>query len=341
MKRYKLLRICYRLAYLTGVASLITSLLMLWPAEPVTQTAFADDWSQSQFCGGFTLDAPEHPDIRIRVRFRPPGGNWGGDQNWSLPAGGPATYTFNYNPVPAPGSEVLIQVRDPNGDLLFQTKVNVASCPPTEPPTITPTVTSTGTPTGTSTVTVTPTTTGTPTNSPTPTGTATLTVTPTSTQTDTPTPSDTPTPTTPPPTTTTPTITPTGTRPTDTATPTPTDTLTPTATATPTSTPTDTPTATPTDTPTVTPTATPTDTPSTPPAPPTTPAPTSTPRRDRTNTPIPSPPAEGTPPALIPVTGMDLGLNAITPRLLQNLGLGLLALGMVLHGIALRKRDVR
>ena len=56
------------------------------------------------------------------------------------------------------------------------------------------------------------------------------------------------------------------------------------------------------------------------------------------NTPIPQPPQSGTPGEFIPVTGIDLGgSSALNARLLQNLGLGLVGLALVLHGISLSR----
>jgi hypothetical protein len=151
-----------------------------------------------------------------------------------------------------------------------------------------------------------------------------------------------PTPTDPPPPTFTPTNTPE--EPTATPTPTiqlPTDTPTPTSTEPPTDTPTITPTG-PTDTPTPTPTGptptpsetpTPTNTPMGPPPEPTTVTPTSTPIQ-------PPPPGEGG--EFVPVTGIDLsGGSVLSFRLLQNVGIGLIGLALVLHGISIRtkKRD--
>lgn len=311
----------YRLAYILGVASLIASIALMWPAQGnLTRVQAQDAWFLSQFCGGFDLDAPVHPDMTVRVQFRPLGApSWGGTQTWNVPAGGPATYTFIYNPAPAPGSEVLVNVVG-GGGILFNYKDDVAPCqepsvtptntlpPPSVTPTFTPTVTNTPvTPTDTPTATATqptstPTATGTqPTSTPTATGTQpTATFTATATQ-------------------PTATFTATATQPT--ATPTATGTLptpTPTATGTlPTSTPTSTPPVFPPD-----PTATPTS-----------------PQQERT--PVPSPPSSGGDPPLIPVTGVDLnGQLLFMQKSLMNLGVGLLGLGLVLHGFSLRfKRE--
>lgn len=185
-----------------------------------------------------------------------------------------------------------------------------------------------------------------PTSTPTNTATNTATLVPTNTPTFTPTNTATNTQTP----TNTPTSTPTSTS-TSTATLTPTNTPTHTATASPTATATNTPTNTPQEA-TVTATFTftpgdPTDTPTNTPVPPTS-TNTNTPRpptqvvtRTSTLPPTLPPPSVNTPEVLIPVTGINLNLPDAMNNLqviFLNLGLSLLGLGMVLHGLSRRIR---
>jgi hypothetical protein len=335
MANYKLLTRLYRSAYLLGVAFLIASLALMWPAKNNLQPASAQEaWYAILYCTGFDLEAPEHPAVEVRVQALVPGETtWTYRQSWDLPAGGPATYNFDFDPQPPDGSEVLIRVFD-GSSTLYAFKDNIdCSNEVTPTPTftntpVTPTATFTNTPvTPTATFTNTPVTpTATFTNTPV-TPTATFTFTPTNTATVTGTPP-------------TPTFTPTDTA-TVTGTP-PTPTFTPTNTATFTSTPTNTATFTPTPTQTdittiitvtgTPPTATPED-----PESERTPRPGTTPSGS-----IPSPAPQGTPGALIPVTGFDVsGQFIFLQRSLLNLGLGLMGIGLVLHGMsfAARKQD--
>jgi hypothetical protein len=293
----KILKIAYRLAYLAGVTSLVLSMTLASSVKQGAEPVFAQgSWNVVQFCNGFSLVTPDHPDIAIIVDFAPTGqGPWENPQNFSAPGGGPATYNYQYNPNPPQEWDARTRVFvAPHGELLFIDIQKVGACATNTPP---PPTNTPGTPTNTPTNTP-ETPTNTPTNTP---------VTPTNTPTNTPV-----TPTSIPPTTLTPTNTPTGT-------------ITP-PTSTPTFTPTDTPTSTPTFT--VTPSGTPSDTP------PTTPPPV-----EVTNTPIQPPAITGTPGELVPVSGFDFTSGAaLNARLLMNLGIGLIGLGLVLHGFSLRLR---
>jgi hypothetical protein len=311
------LKITYRLAYIAGLAALVLSVTLARSVQSGADQTFAQGggWSVEQVCNGFDLTAPVHGQLEIIVDFGPTGqGPWGEDQIFTRPPGGPDTYHFNYNPQPPQDWDARVRViEDGQHPAVFEDIQKVGACEtPTAPPP--PTFTPTNTPTD---IPPSPTPTETdvpPTNTPTPTEVP-LTNTPTSTE-EPPTNTPTATPTGP---TNTPTVTPTG------PTPTPTNTQTPTATATSTATPTST--ATSTSTPTPTPSGTPIV------GPPTTQAPPGA------NTPIPQPPQSGTPGEFIPVTGIDLGgSSAFNARLLQNLGLGLVGLALVLHGISLRSK---
>lgn len=326
MATHSLLTKLYRTAYLLGVAMLIASLALLWPAAGNVSPASAQTgWFISVDCTGFELDAPVHPAIDIRAQFRAPGDTgWSGRQSWSLPAGGPDTYSFSFNPEPVSGSEVLIRAFEAGtNNALFAEKVDVFCG---DGPTNTP-VPPTATPTNT-----------TPPEEPTPTNT---------TPPEEPTPTNTTPPGEPTPTNTTPPEEPTPTNTTRRVSPARPDRhrLAPTPTNT---TPPGEPSATPTDTgsiPTPTnttppgePSATPTDTGSIP-------TPTNTTPPDQpnpTNTPgssIPSPQPQGTPSVLIPVTGLDTSFNlGFLQRTLMNLGFGFLGLGLVLHGLSLGGR---
>ncbi|MDX1437124.1 MAG: hypothetical protein R3335_09950 [Anaerolineales bacterium] len=295
----RILKIGYRLAYLVGLTALVLSLVLANSVQSGADQAFAQGggWSVSQFCGGFTLTAPAHPDIEIIADFAPTAqGPFSSPQSWTRSAGGPATYTLNYSPLPPQDWDARVRVVDEGSrQTLFTDIQKVGAC---ETPTAPPPPTFTATPEE-------------PTSTPTPT---------IELPTDTPTPTETPTETP----TDTPTVTPTGPTDTPTVTPTgPTDTPTPTPTG-----PTDTP------TPTVTETPTPTNTPMGPPPEPTTVTPTPT-------TIQPPPPGEGDE-EFVPVTGIDLtGGAALNFRLLQNVGIGLIGLALVLHGISIRTRNKR
>lgn len=306
----------YRTAYLVGVALLIASLALLWPtAGNVNQAGAQTGWFLTVDCTGFELDAPEHPAIDVRSQVKAPGETtWGDRQEWSLSAGGPATYTFTFDSPIISGSEILVRVFEAGtNNAIFAEKQDVfCGEEPTntpEPPTATPTNTDipTATPTNTDVPTATPTST-TPPGEPSATPTSTNTpVTPTATFTNTP-------------------VTPTSTTPPGepSATPTPTDTG-----------------SLPTPTPTFGVSATPTDTGSipTPTTPPDQQDPTSTPGGGGS---IPSPVPQGTSSVLIPVTGLDTSFNfTFLQRTLMNLGFGFLGLGLVLHGLSLggRKKD--
>jgi hypothetical protein len=326
MATHSLLTKLYRTAYLVGVALLIASVALLTPVAGIVSPASAQTgWFLTLYCTSFDLDTPEHPAIEIRAQFRAPGEtSWDLRQEWSLPAGGPATYSFDFNPVPVPGSEALIRVFDADtNQQLFGEKQDLSCDGPT--------------PTNT-----------TPPEEPTPTNTTPPEPTPTNTTPPEPTPTNTTPPEEPTPTNTTPPgePTPTNTTPPEEPTPTPTDVgsiPTPTNT-TPPEEPSPTPTfgvsATPTATTPGDPTPTPTDVGSIP-------TPTNTaPPNDPTSTPgsgpIPSPVPQGTPSVLIPVTGLDSSFAfTFLQRTLMNLGFGFLGLGLVLHGLSLggRKKE--
>ena len=123
--------------------------------------------------------------------------------------------------------------------------------------------------------------------------------------------------------------------------------------ATPTGTaPVETPTATPESTTTIvppqdTPTATPTESAPTPTEPPNRPrkTPTATPiSPPATLAPPTPPPGTALPPVLVPVTGGDISTQATAsnrqPRLLVNLGIGLLGLGLIFHGFSRKLKDL-
>lgn len=208
------------LSTISGIILIAAMLLMN------IQTASAQTgWFFDVSCSGAVVDAPEHPDIDIRVQFKEPGAtSWGNRQSWSFSAGGPATYELVFNPEPVSGSEYLIRVflagtneaiaADKDivecGPVVTETPPTPSETPPTPttpppsetPPTETPTepVTPT-TPPVTETVTLTPPTETpvTPTETVTPSVTTTVTTTITTTVTTTPTdggsiPSETPTP---------------------------------------------------------------------------------------------------------------------------------------------------
>lgn len=321
MKTNNVLTKLYRAAYIVGVAFLIASVALMWPASKNVSPASAQtSWDISFTCTGFTLEAPEHPDISIRSAFKAPGDTqWSDRQSWSVSAGGPDTYSFNFNPQPVDGSEILIRVFDAATNQTLYAEKGDCGTAPTDtpvPPTDTP-VPPTDTPVP-------------PTDTPVP---------PTDTPvppTDTPVPpTDTPVPPTATPETPTATFTPEG----PTVTPggptlTPTNTpVEPTPTQTEiTSLPTPTFTAevpTPTQTE-ITSLPTPTNT-----RQPNEPNPTRTPGGGS----IPSPVPAGTQSVLIPVTGLDTSLNLnFLQRTLLNLGLGFLGIGLVLHGMSINGR---
>jgi hypothetical protein len=307
----------YRTAYLLGVAFLIASLVLMWPARANLAPVNAQSgWSVSLSCNGtFTVDAPEHGDVTIRFQAREVDATrWGYQQTFDIPAGGPDTYHFTMDPEPPNGSEIVMQFFDADGNTIYRFKDSYdCGALPSPTPTNTTFVPS-NTPTNTSEIP-----TDTPTNTP-ETPTDTPTDTPTNTPTDTPTDTPTNTPTITGTLTDTPTWTPTNTG-TLTDTPTPTFTASPTATATFTVTPSPTEPSS-----IVTITATPRERPS------------------RTSTPsgggnIPSPVPQGTPGVVIGVTGLDIsGQYTFLQHTFMNLGLGFLGIGLVLHGMTLNAR---
>ncbi len=180
--------------------------------------------------------------------------------------------------------------------------------------------------------TATPTATNTSTSTMTPTGTSTSTSTATATATNTPIPTSTATETGVPPTATETSVPPTATETTTTVPPTATKTIVPNPVI-------DTPT--PTQSPTTEPPSTPEPT-----TPPSKPEPSATPTKQSAppaTLPPPTPPTSSTQPSLlIPVTGADFAIaghgnqSDLTSQLLTNLGIGLLGLALVFHGISSR-----
>ncbi|MFN2197457.1 MAG: hypothetical protein ACK2UW_15170, partial [Anaerolineales bacterium] len=126
----------YRAAYIVGVAFLIASVALMWPASRNVSPARAQtSWDISFTCSGFTLEAPEHPDINIRSAFKEPGATqWTDRQSWSESAGGPDTYSYDFSPEPVQGSEILIRVFDAaTNDTLYAEKGTCGSAPTNTP----------------------------------------------------------------------------------------------------------------------------------------------------------------------------------------------------------------
>jgi hypothetical protein len=285
-----------------------------------TTTADADGY----FCiNAYTIPVTDWGEFTVDV---PPAKN---DNYRVLKA---ATATPFQPPTNTPTNTPIVPTNTPTNTPLPPTDTPTPTLEPTATSTETPTATATETPTATATATLTATPTFTPTNTETlppgvtPTETSTPSLTPTSSATPLPTNTNTPEPTA----TNTATLPP-GVTPTNTNTPVP-----------PSATPTMTRTSPPQVNPTATNTRPPGTSPSATPVTPTLPAGT-TPTATEAPTFAPPPTTTSQAPVLIPVTGADMAGNMLQldflHRLFINLGLSLIGLGVVMHGIWLKVRD--